>query len=206
VAFSPDGALLAVGALISNNISDSNSSNNTQSSETQLWDVAAGRLTATLPVGVGFVSTVAFSPDGATLAVGTSNGTQLWNVAHPKQTPDLLPTGDGEGGEAVAYAPGTDALAVATSTGIQVWDAATDQEVTAHPAGSGNSGTPQADPPAFSVRGTLAVATTGGRIQLWSMPYLSRATSYLCGLAGQPFPPDDWTQNASGIAYQATCP
>ena len=208
VAFSPDGALLAVGALISNTINDSNPT--TQTSETQLWDVAAGRLTARLPAGAGFVYAVAFSPDGGTLAVGTGNGTQLWDVAQPAQaadqTPEVLPTKEGAEGEAVAYAPGTDSLAVATSAGIQVWDAATGQEITAHPVGSGNSGTPMAGSPAFSARGTLAVATGGGRIQLWSMPYLSRATSYLCGLAGRSFTQDEWTQDASGLAYQATCP
>jgi WD40 repeat protein len=201
MAFSPDGTLLAVGA--SNNDFDN------PGSSTQLWSVASGRLSATLREGVGRVDTVAFSPDGGTLAVGTDNGTQLWNVAHPAQAahqiPQILPSEEGTDGEAVAYAPGTEALAVATSAGIQVWDAATGQEVIAHPAGTGNSGTPEG-PPAFSAQGTLAVATSGGQVQLWRMPYLARPTFYLCGLAGQPFPEDEWAQDASGIAYQATCP
>jgi WD40 repeat protein len=98
VAFSPDGTVLAAGT----------------ATGVQLWDVATGQqlgpsLTATpdqspesaseAPGGLQTVrpsdsatevSSVAFSPDGKTLAVGLANGpTQLWNVAF------LLPSDTG---------------------------------------------------------------------------------------------------------------
>jgi WD40 repeat protein len=75
MAFSPDGSILAVAG-----------------GRTELWDVATGRLIGTLPDPDGSTS-VDFSPNGATLAVGTSDGPdQLWNVGFllPSRTPGYL--------------------------------------------------------------------------------------------------------------------
>jgi WD40 repeat protein len=41
----------------------------------RLWDVATGGLIATLHDGVGWVKTLAFSPDGRRIAFGGRNGT-----------------------------------------------------------------------------------------------------------------------------------
>jgi len=67
VAISPDGKLLAAGAL---------------DSSITLFDVATGSAVRTLTGHSGGISSLAFSPDGKTLASGSlDNSAKLWNVA-----------------------------------------------------------------------------------------------------------------------------
>jgi WD40 repeat protein len=205
LAFSPDGAFLAAADEVTRGQA---------SAETQLWQVAAGRLVRTLPVfgqtTVSPVSAVAFSPDGETLAVGISDGTQLWNAVHGvvgswgTQAPVILPTG--QTAAPLAFAPGTDALAVSTPSGIQLWDTATGQQFASRPV-RGASQTPQVV--AVSTAGTLATIAVNGQdhqVQLWPMPYLTHPAAALCALAGVPFNKDTWAAEAQGIPYQPTCP
>jgi WD40 repeat protein len=66
VAFSPDGATLAIAGTAS----------------VRLWDVSAHAVTATLTGPGASPRAVAFAPDGKTLAVGDRNGDiYLWNLA-----------------------------------------------------------------------------------------------------------------------------
>ena len=199
LAFSPDGAFLAAGEILRGTASG------TVSGATRLWQVSAGGLGRKLPTfGQTLVSAVAFSPDGKLLAVGTSGGTQLWNVdSLGPQPARLLPTGPGQ--TPLAFAPGTDALAISTASGIQLWDAATGQQFASRPA-KGASQSPPAV--AISTDGTLATIAVDGQaqqVQLWRMPYLTHPAAALCAQAGVPFSSGTWTEQAQGIPYQPTC-
>ena len=124
VASSPDGHTLASG--------DSDGT-------IQLWDVAQpaqpsllGQPLASAPGagqagGPDSVSSVAFSPDGHTLASGGSDGTgmvQLWNVADPMRPRTLgqIPASTAAV-DTVAFSPDGHTLASGGSDGtIQLWD------------------------------------------------------------------------------------
>jgi serine/threonine protein kinase len=139
LAFSPNGATLAA--------ADGN---------IFLWDVASGKLTATLNGGG---SAVAFSPSGATLA--TNYG--LWNAATRKMTATLA-NADELGFDSVAFSQSGARLATVDSAGdICLWNAATGQLTYTRTDSRGSVAAV-----AFSPNGaTLATADATGDTFLW---------------------------------------
>jgi WD40 repeat protein len=103
VAFSPDGATLAIGDL---------------DGSTYLMDVATGKQIGVLPdPGRKGVDSVAFSHDGDTLAVGDANGrTYLWDVATQGVIAVLTDPGSG-GVTSVAFSPDDQILATGDEDG-----------------------------------------------------------------------------------------
>ncbi len=105
IAFSPDGQIVAVASAIG----------------VWLYDVATARERALLTGHAGAVQSVAFSPDGTTLASGASDNTiKLWDIA----TETNVATLEGHAGvSSIAYSPdGTTLASGAWDTTVKLWD------------------------------------------------------------------------------------
>ena len=142
MAFSSDGAVLATGV---------------NQGSVQLWDIAAAVPSATIDGGDSVVSAMAFSPDGTTLAVAGSGGTQLRDVPAGKLI-KMLPAA-----HAVAFSPDGKILAIGATGGTQLWDLPAGKLIKTLPAASDRA-------LAFSQSGNLLATAAGGKIQLWDTP------------------------------------
>lgn len=110
--FSPDGKVLATVASVTGvNIN--------------LWDTSTGTLTGTLespPSGAGQIHSLAFSPDGGTLAAGTNSySVHLWQASTGKLQRTIR-LGTNNPGEDVVFSPDGRTLAVQTNYKVQFWD------------------------------------------------------------------------------------
>ena len=161
VAFSPDGRLLAAGI-----------ESRTGLGSTQLWNVAARTLTATLPAvgslnGVNSVSSVAFSSDGKLLAAGTGAGeVQLWDLtgSAPEATAPAITGGD-VNSVALSH-DGTLLVAGLASGNVQLWDLASRTLEATLPADSSHA----VFSVALSPDGKLLAADTGSATtQVWDL-------------------------------------
>ncbi|WP_327277411.1 trypsin-like peptidase domain-containing protein [Streptomyces sp. NBC_01224] len=153
VVFSPDSRTLAGG-------DDSYST-------VKLWDVTTGRTRTTFTADT-VIASVAFSPDGSSLATGDTSGTvKLWDVAtgHPR----TILTGRTSLGVSVAFSPDGHTLATGSNGGtVRLWDVGTGRIRTtlATLAGYNAWGVPLA----FSPDGrTLATGSHDGTVRLWDL-------------------------------------
>jgi WD40 repeat protein len=149
-------------------------------------------LPAQLSAGAGLVSSVAFSPDGHTLASGNADGTiRRWNVADPAHASPLgqpltADVGGGADVASLAFSPDGRTLAISDDSGpdtgdVQLWDLAD----RAHPRWRGQVQPPSintsdhlaySDSVAFSPHGhTLASGDDNGTVRLWDVTDPARA-------------------------------
>jgi WD40 repeat protein len=176
VVFSPDGKTLATGMVES----------------VAIWDVATGRQISRSRSFTGRRAgrrgqggehipayTVAFSPDGKTLATGSDNdkgdGTvRIWDVAAGRQSGgELLLTRSGPNSEAVVvvvFSPNGKTLATVSGDGtVRLWDVATHRPI-------GKPITSLVASVAFSPDGkTLATGSGDGTVRLWDVPPTARS-------------------------------
>ena len=146
VALSPDGTTLATGSW----------------NTVKLWDVAQGRVIATLPGNSGETSALAFSSDGAILAAGSwrDQAVGLWDVATGKSLATLEHSTPAH---PVAFSPDGGTLASMSPDGIWVWDIPTESgtRIQGHDS--------SVESVAFSPGGATLAVASGTATKLWDI-------------------------------------
>ncbi|MFG2128994.1 helix-turn-helix domain-containing protein [Streptomyces sp. NPDC048751] len=138
-----------------------------------LLDAATGRTQRTIKPSTGSLLSLAFGPDGHTLATSGSNGSvKTWDARTGR-----LQDSFGVSGEvaSLAFSPDGRTLAASSARGVQLWDLATSQARLTLPTRS-LAGV------AFSPDGRTLAISTGGSVGLWDvdLPDPARAIHAVC--------------------------
>ncbi|WP_232425165.1 nSTAND1 domain-containing NTPase [Pseudofrankia inefficax] len=113
------------------------------------------------------VASVAYSPDGLTLASGSDAGLRLWNVTNPRAPAPLGKPLSGDAVTAVAFSRVGHILAGGSENGIQLWDL-TNSSAPA-PLGRRLSSSGAVTSVAFSPDGHVLASGSDGGLRLWNL-------------------------------------
>ncbi|MGW0576517.1 nSTAND1 domain-containing NTPase [Streptomyces sp. NPDC002920] len=161
-AFTPDGRTLAVVDVAAG------------SDQVTLFDAATGRTQRTIKPSTGILLSLAFSPDGHTLATaGSRNGlVKTWDTRAGR-----LHDSFSAGGQVASLAFSADGRTLAASSvrGVQLWDLATSQTRLTLPTRSPGA-------VSFSPDGRTLALSTGSSAELWTvdLPDPARAIRSIC--------------------------
>ena len=160
VAFSPDSSILASAGAWNDRM--------------RLWDVASGKQKIILTGHGSGVFSVAFSPDGSTLASGCEDKTvRLWDVASGQQKTVL--TGHTGSVLSVAFSPDGSTLASGSrDKTVRLWNVASGQQkavLTGH--------TDEVESVAFSPDGSTLASASSSTIHLWDLTASTNTSAIL---------------------------
>src|SRR5262249_22034860 len=165
-------------------------------------DVATGRPICN-PIATPTASSVAFSPDGETLASASADGTiHLWAVATGQ--PIGLPiTGQAGPASSLAFCPGGQPPAAGSADAPgHLGDVPAHRQFTAL---TGHTGAVTLV--AFSPDGkALASGSADQTVRLWDVAYLVDVVQRLCASAGRPVTRAEWARYVPGPSYQRGFP
>jgi WD domain, G-beta repeat len=197
VAFSPNGRVLA--AVVA--YSDLGISYG--SGYIGLWNTVTWHLTVTLAFRGTGSDSVAFSPDGRTLAAG-GDGISLWDVATGRPLATLTARGD-QAADSVAFSPDGKTLAGTDGFGdVSLWDLTTGHRAAVLSSSlTGGGGYDGADTVAFSPDGNILAVGDNEGATLWNVAtrhVIATLTSGAGDSSGAPvaFSPDGKTLAAVG--------
>jgi WD40 repeat protein len=205
VAFSPDGRMLADGSY--------GGAMDLDFSTVQLWNVSD--LANPKPFGpalasnLDIVSSVAFSSDGRTLAIGVDDGTiRMWNIAdpgHPKVLGHPLTTNTINVVTLAAFAPDGDILVTSGEDGtVRLWNIS--DPGSPKPLGrplTANT-TSVITSLAFSSDDILASSSDDGTISLWNLD-INTAIRRICATTANDLTPQLWHTYIPQLPYKPPC-